>query len=42
MAAQDINPIAYVPEFTWQNFRAQVWDRVQVGTLNRPASMYLA
>jgi len=42
LAAQDINPIAYAPEFTWPNFRAQARDRTQAGTLARPASTYLA
>ena len=38
LAAQDINPIAYAPEFAWPNFHAQARDRTQVGTLTRPAS----
>jgi len=42
LSAQDINPIAYTHEFTWQNFHTQARDRTQVGTLNRPVSMYLA
>ena len=42
LAAQDFNPIAYAPESTWPNFRAQARVRTQVGSLARPASTYLA
>ena len=42
LAAQDINPIAYAPEFTWPNFSAQARDRTEVGMLVKPASTYLA
>ena len=42
LAAQDINPIAYAPEFTWPNFHAQAMIRTKVGTLASPASTYLA
>ena len=42
LAAQDINPIAYAPEFTWPNFHAQAGTRTQTGTLVRPVGTYLA
>ena len=38
LTSQDINPIAYAPEFTWPNFHAQAQDCTQVGTLARPVS----